>query len=56
MGLEPGLVSGRSDPATASNVRWLQRLDQLPETGILDQQSWNTLSRIYDLFVTLGQP
>lgn len=51
-GLEPAPVSGRNDPATQHNIRWLQRLGGRPETGILDQDSWNTISRLYTLFVT----
>ena len=26
-----------------------------PQTGVLDQDSWNTISRLYTLFVTYGQ-
>lgn len=54
-GLESGPVSGSNDAATAHNIRWVQRLDGRPETGVLDQDSWNTISRLYTLFVTYGQ-
>ena len=48
-------VTGQNDAATQRNIRWVQRLDGRPETGILDQDSWNTISRLYTLFVTYGQ-
>ena len=51
-GIQSGVVSGYNDAATEHNIRWIQRLDNRPETGILDQDSWNTISRLYTLFVT----
>lgn len=54
-GLESAPVTGRNDAATQHNIRWVQRLDGRPETGVLDQDSWNTVSRLYTLFVTYGQ-
>ena len=54
-GVESSPVSGYNDAATQHNIRWIQRLDGRPETGILDQDSWNTISRRYTMFVTYGQ-
>ena len=54
-GVESAPVSGRNDAATQRNIRWIQRLDGRPETGILDQDSWNTVSRLYTMFVTYSQ-
>ena len=54
-GVESAPVTGQNDAATQRNIRWVQRLDGRPETGILDQDSWNTISRLYTLFVTYGQ-
>ena len=54
-GVESGTVSGYNDAITQHNIRWIQRLDGRPETGILDQDSWNTISRLYTMFVTYGQ-
>lgn len=54
-GVEAAPVTGVNDPATQRNIRWVQRLNGRPETGILDQDSWNTISRLYTLFVTYSQ-
>ena len=42
-------------PATEHNIKWIQHLNHRPETGTLDQESWNTLSRLYTMFVTSAQ-
>ena len=54
-GVEPGQVTGINDAATQHNLRWLQGLEGQPQTSVLDQDSWNTISRLYTLFVTYGQ-
>lgn len=54
-GLENSPATGLNDPATAHNLRWIQALSGQPQTGTLDQASWNTLARLYTLFVTYGQ-
>lgn len=54
-GIEAGPATGVNDAATQHNLRWLQALEGRPETGVLDQESWNTISRLYTLFVTYGQ-
>ena len=52
-GLEAPPADGVNGSGTAGDLRWLQRAAGLPQTGALDQQSWNILSRLYTLFVTL---
>lgn len=51
-GLESTPASGVLDKATQNNLLWLQRAGGQEQTGALDQVSWNTLSRLYTLFVT----
>lgn len=53
--LESAPVTGYNDPATQHNIRWIQRLDGQTQTGVLDQDSWNTISRLYTLFITYGK-
>ena len=54
-GIQSAPVTGQNDTATQHNIRWVQQLDGRPQTGVLDQDSWNTISRLYTLFVTYGQ-
>ena len=54
-GLESAPVTGYNDPATQHNIRWVQRLDGRTQTGVLDQDSWNTIIRLYTLFITYGK-
>ena len=54
-GIQSAPVTGQNDAATQHNIRWVQQLDGKPQTGVLDQGSWNTISRLYTLFVTYGQ-
>lgn len=54
-GIQSAPVTGQNDTATQHNIRWVQQLDGRPQTGVLDQGSWNTISRLYTLFVTYGQ-
>lgn len=51
-GIQPAGASGLHDEATRQNLKWIQRLNHRPETGALDIESWNTLSRLYTVFVT----
>ena len=54
-GLQSAPVTGQNDAATQHNIRWVQQLDGRPQTGVLDQDSWNTISRLYTLFITYGR-
>ena len=53
--VEDGTVTGVQDGSTERNTRWLQRLNHVEETGIMDHASWNTLARLYTIFVTYAQ-
>ena len=44
-------ADGCNGPATADNIRWLQRAASLPETGCLDTATWDALSHLYEIFV-----
>ena len=48
-------LTGVNNAATEHNIKWIQHLNHRPETGTLDQESWNTLSRLYTMFVTSAQ-
>lgn len=50
-GLEEGGVDGIHRGSSVNNVRWVQRAGQLEETGIMDRETWDALSRLYELFV-----
>lgn len=54
-GVQAGGISGVHDGASVANVRWIQRLNGQPETGVMDKDTWDTLSRLYALFVTAAQ-
>ena len=58
-GITPCLADGTHGPASAANVRWLQKAAGLPETGCMDKATWDALSHLYEIFVvqdTSGQP
>ena len=42
---------GSHGPASEENVRWLQRAAGLEETGVMDREAWDALSRLYEVFV-----
>ena len=44
-------ADGCNGPATVSNIRWLQKAAGLPETGCLDNSTWDALSHLYEIFV-----
>jgi peptidoglycan hydrolase-like protein with peptidoglycan-binding domain len=49
-------LSGALDPATAENLRELQRLSGLPVSGCLDKRSWNRLCRLSRAALDMAQP
>lgn len=51
---ETALMDGINSGATQRNLRTIQNLSGLPETGILDRQTWSFLVRLYHIFVTRG--
>lgn len=54
-GIVPHAVDGVHGAASADNVRWLQRAAGQRETGVLDKQAWEMLSRLYEAFVVKGR-
>ena len=54
-GLEKAEVNGTMDESTVQNICWIQRLNQAEETGVIDQKVWDTLARLYMLFVTYAR-
>jgi peptidoglycan hydrolase-like protein with peptidoglycan-binding domain len=53
--IEAGSLSGVHDQASVNNVRRIQRLNQSKPDGVIDWQVWQTLLRLYNLFITHGQ-
>lgn len=41
-------VTGEYDAATEAAVRKLQQLSGLPETGVLDRQTWNRIAALFN--------
>lgn len=50
-GIASHSVDAVHSPDSVGNVRWLQRASGRPETGVLDRQTWDMLSRLYEAFV-----
>ena len=50
-GIRPSDQRGLHDENSVENVRWLQRRAGLTPTGVMDQPTWNALSRLYETFV-----
>ena len=54
-----GIVEGEADglhgSSSVQNTLWLQNLAQLEETGVMDNQTWDMLSRLYELFITAAE-
>ena len=51
-GIEDGAVDGVHKGASVRNVRWLQSCQGCTPSGVISQGDWNTLSRLYNLFVS----
>ena len=49
--ITPGPSDGFHGAHSAENVRWLQRAAGLEPSGVLDQPTWDVLSRLYEIFV-----
>ena len=50
-GITEGVARGIHDQISADNVRWLQHVAGLEETGSLDRETWDLLARLYEIFV-----
>ena len=44
-------LDGQHDEVSAANARWLQRKAGLDETGEMNKDTWNALTRLYELFI-----
>ncbi|WP_186564566.1 peptidoglycan-binding domain-containing protein [Lawsonibacter celer] len=53
--IEPNEVNGVLDETTQRNIRRIQRLNGAEESGVMDMAVWDTLSRLYTIFVTYAQ-
>ena len=51
-GIAEGDADGVHGDASVQNTLWLQNLAQLEQTGVMDRQTWDMLSRLYELFIT----
>lgn len=49
--VEPGPVDGSHTGPSVRNVRWLQRMGRMEETGVMGKHEWDLLSRIYEVFL-----
>lgn len=50
-GLEEEEIDGIHSGSSVENTLWLQHAAQLQETGTMDTETWNSLSRLYEMFV-----
>ena len=50
-GIVPCEADGCNGPASADNIRWLQKAAGLPQTGCMDTATWDALSHLYEIFV-----
>ena len=53
-GIAQGESDGQHGEVSVQNTLWLQNLAQLEQTGVMDQPTWDMLSRLYELFITAG--
>ena len=54
-GIAEGAADGLHGEASVQNTLWLQNLAQLEGTGVMDRQTWDMLSRLYELFITASE-
>ena len=50
-GITPCEADGCNGPASAGNIRWIQKAAGLPQTGCMDTATWDALSHLYENFV-----
>ena len=55
-GIAEGASDGQHGDASVQNTLWLQNLAQLEETGVMDAQTLDRLTRLYELFITAEPP
>ena len=54
-GVQPCEGGGYHGPSSAENVKLLQKAAGQDATGILDRSAWDTLCRLYEIFVVCSQ-
>ncbi len=47
-------VTGTNDLKTTQNIRWLQKSIEIPETGVVDKDTWDALVQLYHIFIVHG--
>lgn len=47
----PVQADGFHGEASVRNTRWLQRIADMEQTGVMDRFTWNMLTRLYALFL-----
>ena len=43
-----------NDLKTTQNIRWLQKSIGIPETGVVDKDTWDALVQLYHIFIVHG--
>lgn len=50
--LTPEPTTGKFTQTLEENVKWLQKVSLLPQTGVVDQVTWERLARLYEIVLT----
>lgn len=50
-GIVPDEADGYHGKSSVENTRWLQRISNMEQTGVMDRFTWNMLTRLYELFL-----
>lgn len=54
-GVLEGIIANETDgyhgERSVQNIRWLQRVANMEQTGVMDRFAWNMLTRLYDVFL-----
>lgn len=50
-GVQEERIDGIHNGTSVENVLWLQKRAHLEETGAVDRETWDALTRIYELFI-----
>lgn len=50
--IEEESPSGNFTKILENNVKWIQSVSGIPETGELDAKTWDRLARLYEIYIT----
>lgn len=50
--ITPEATTGKFTQTLQNNVKWLQRVSNLAETGMVNQATWDRLARLYEMLIT----